>query len=855
VGFLAWASVRAHPIRLFATALSVVLSIAFVTGTYVFTDTVRSAFDQLFGSAASGVDVMVRAVPAFEASAAARNRPKVPETLVPVIEAVEGVAAVEPRYSGLAPIVDDEGEVLGQTVGPPKAGTDVPTVPGLATVELAEGRYPTGPDEVAIDVVSAETLGRELGEQVGVVLNGPVREFTLVGTVTLAGGLEDLAGSTFTLFDDTTAQQLYGGGGAVSLSVLAAEGIEPDAVRDAVATAVGNDYEVLTGEQVATEAADQIGEFLGFLTTGLLIFAGVALVVGAVIIFNTFGITITQRTRELALLQAVGADRRQVLQTVLLEALVIGAVGSVLGVAVGVAVASGLRALLDVVGVPLPSTALVLAPRTAVVGLALGMVVTLLAAIGPAARASRVAPIEALRAAETQQVAGLSRARAIAGGVAALVGLVALWRLVAGAQTQPVRWLLAVGALAVLAAVVLLSPLLMTPLARVLGRPLAAARGLTAALARENATRNPRRTATTAAALIIGLGLVCFVLIFIASLRGSVDAVLDERFLADYQVQAADGRGFPEPATEALRGVAGLDVISPVKFGFLGVGGSARTTLGVEAATLERTFALDLTGGGLDGLTDGGIAVGDELAQDLGLTVGDQVDVAFVPEAPPQRLEVVATFEPVALPGGSGLVGQLLVDRAFYARNVPFALDAAVFLRLAEGAQPADVRAAIEQALEPYPGAQVVDATEIRQQVAAQTNQLLGLVFGLLLLSVVIALFGVVNVLWLSVIERTRELGLLQAVGMTRGQAREMVRWESVLIALLGAVLGLAVGIAFGWLGVRALEDEGLRVFRLPVAQMAAAVGVAALAGVLASVLPARLASRVDVLRALQVDG
>ncbi len=853
MGYIAWASVRAHPVRLLATALSVVLSIAFVTGTFVFTDTVRSAFDQLFGSAASGVDVTVRTVPVFEAEAATRNRPKVSEDLLPAIQAVEGVAAAEPRYSGLAELVDDQGNVLGASPGPPKAGADAPTVPELATVELRSGRYPANAGEVAIDAASAEMLGRGLGDQVGVVLNAPVRQFTVVGTVGLVGGLDDLAGSTLTLFDDATARELYGGGGAGSISVLAEEGVERDALREAIATAIGPEYEALTGEQVASEAVDQVGEFLGFLTTGLLIFAGVALVVGAIIILNTFGITVAQRTRELALLQAVGADGRQVLITVLLEAAVVGVFGSALGIVVGVAVAQALRALLEAVQVPLPSTALVLAPRTIVVGLALGIVVTVLAALGPAVRAARVDPIQALREIDAGRQADLGLPRAVLGITFAAAGGWALWRVIAGSGGPTVQWLIGGGSLALLLAVVLLSPLVMAPVARMLGGPVAAIRGLPGALARENATRNPRRTAATASALVIGLGLVCFVLIFIASLRGSVDAVLDERFLADYQVQATDARGFPEAAREAVRGVPGVEIVSPAKFGYVGVGGSAREVLGVDAATLQATFALDVTSGSLDGLSGEGVAVADGFAQDLGVGLGDTVEIAFLPETPPQRLQVVATFDPVGLPGGTA-VAQLLVDVQRYGQAVPFALDAAAFIRLAEGAQPETVRPAIEAVLAEYPGAQLVDAGEIAEQVAAQTNQLLGLVFGLLLLSVIIALVGVVNILGLSVLERTRELGLLQAVGMTRGQARQMVRWESVIIALLGAVVGLAVGTGLGWLGVRALEDEGLEVFRLPLAQMAAAVAVAAVAGVLASVLPARRASRVDILRALRVE-
>jgi putative ABC transport system permease protein len=851
---IAWANVRAHPLRLAANALSVVIGIAFVTGTFVFTDTVRAAFDQLFGSAAGDVDVVVRAVSAFDASAVSSSRSRVPEEELSRIEGVEGVAAVEPRYSGQAELVDASGQVLGGA-GTAKQGTDVPSVEALASFELREGRFPATSEEVAVDVASARALGVEPGDQVGLNLNGPVRQFTVTGTVTLPGGLEDLAGSTLTLFDDATARQLYGEGGAVSVSVLAEDGVGAQRLRDDLAAALGTGYEVLTGEEVAAEATEQVGEILGFLTTGLLVFAGVALLVGTVIILNTFGITVAQRTRELALLQAVGADSRQVLLTVLLEAVAVGVFGSASGILVGLAVATGLRTLLGWVGVPLPSTALVLHPRTALVGLALGVTVTLIAAAGPALRASRVAPLEALRTVTSARDEQIGRRRTIAGGVLLAAGALALWQFVVQGGGSWRWWLGGGGTLAILAGMVAASPLVIRPVARLVGHPAAVTRGLPGTLAQQNALRNPRRTAATAAALVIGLGLVCFVLILVASYQASVTSVLDERFLADFQVQAANGRGFPQAATDAVRAVPGIETVSTVKLGAVGLDdGSGRIALAVDPVTLPQTFALDVTAGSLAGLSGGGgVALADGLATDLGVEVGDTLNLELVPGLPPEPFQVAATYDPVSLPG-AGSVAQVLLDVGRYAASVPFALDAAVFVKLADGADPAQARAALESALAGYPGTQLVDVAQLREQYADQADQLLGLVFGLLLLSILTALVGVVNILGLSVLERIRELGLLQAVGMTRQQARAMVRWESVIIALLGALLGLAIGTGFGWVGVRAMADEGLQVFRLPLLQMAAAVTVAGFAGVLASVLPARRASRVDVLRALQAD-
>lgn len=846
---LAWASVKAHPLRLLVTALSVVLGIAFVSGTFVLTDTVRTAFDQLFGSTSDRVDVAVRAVSAFDASSLGAGRPPVPAEVLPTIEAVPGVAALEPRYTGLAQLVDSDGQPIGGETAP-TLGVAAPTVPELAEVDLKSGRFPETGNEVAIDAGSAEALGMSLGDRVGVSLNAPVRDFTIVGTVDVRGA-DGGSGATVTVFAPETARALYGGAGQVA--VLAEKGIDHATLRNQVADAVGPDFEALTGEELDSEIASQVGEFLGFLTRGLLVFAGAALLVGAVIILNTFGITVAQRTRELALLQAVGADGRQVFRMVLTEAGAVGLFGSALGIAAGALVAAGLRTLLEVAGVPLPSAALVFAPRTILAGLALGPVVTVVAAVGPALRASRVAPVEALRAGASPADGSLPAVRLVSGMLLGLSGGAALLIAASGLAADNGPWVVGAGALSGGLAVVLLGPALMAPVTRLLGEPVSVARGLPGRLARDNATRNPRRTGATASALIIGLGLVCFVLIFISSLRASVETVIENRFLADYQVQATSAGGFPGDATDQLGTVPGVDTVSAATFSAAGVNGAARPLLAIDPETFPATFALDVTQGGLEGLVGEGVAVAEGLLADLNLGVGDTVPVTFVPGEPPQDLQIVASYEPVTLPGGEE-AAQVLVSSDRYAQAVPSPPVTAAFVRLAEGTDAAALRPALEDALAEFPGALLVDASEIRAQVADQANQLLGLVFGLLLLSVLVALVGVVNILGLSVLERTRELGLLQAVGMTRGQVRQMVRLESVIIALLGGVLGLSLGTAFAWLVVRVLRDNGLEVFRMPVEQMAAAVVVAAFVGVLASVLPAWRASRIDVLRALQVD-
>ena len=405
---IAWASVRGHPLRTLATALSVVFGVAFVTGTFVFTDTVRSAFDQLFGSTVEGTDVVVRM--ADNGSTGQGVQPEVADQ----VAQLSGVKFAEARYRGFAKLADDDGEALGG-FGALLQGVDAPQTPGA--LELQDGRMPTGDEEVAIDAASARTLGTRVGDQAMLLLNGPEQPFRVSGIVSPPSGVEELAGSTTIVFSDATAKRLYGSEGATYISVLAADGADLSTLRDTIRTELGNGFQVLTVEELVNDSVAQVGDFLGFLTRGLLVFAGAALLVGAIIIFNTFGITVTQRTREFALVQAVGADSAQVVRAVLLEAVITGVVGSALGVAVGVAGAMGLRELLVLVNMPLPSTSLQLAPRTAAIGLTIGIVVTLTAAVGPALRAARRAPVDALRHASAGGPKGVSTLRLILGSL------------------------------------------------------------------------------------------------------------------------------------------------------------------------------------------------------------------------------------------------------------------------------------------------------------------------------------------------------------------------------------------------------------------------------------------------------
>lgn len=835
---IAWAGARGHLLRTAATLVSVVFGVAFVTGTFVFTDTVRDAFAQLFGSTVEGADLIVTSDGGTGLSG------RVPPRLARRVAALDGVAEAEARYRGLAKLVRDDGTPLG---GPGALVQGIDSSPMPGALELEAGALPAADGEVAIDAASAEELGHQVGDEAGVLLNGPERRFVVSGIVAPPAAVRDLAGSTTVVFTDKVARQLYGADGASYIAVRAASGADAAAVGAEIERAIGAGAQVRTVDELVDASVADVADFLGFLTRGLLVFAGAALLVGAVIIFNTFGITVAQRTRELALVQAVGADSRQVLRAVLAEAAIVGAIGSAIGVAVGVAAAVALRALLAFVELPLPTTALVFAPRTAAIGIAIGVVVTAVAAVGPAVRAARRAPVDALRTASTGGRSGMPTARLVAGMG---VGGLAIALLIGTALDRGGMAGFAVGAVALTMAVVLLAPVAVGPLTALVGLPMRAIRRLPGLLARANAARNPARTASTATALLIGLGLVTFALIVVSSFRVSLDQVVVDQFRADFQLQAVDQLGFPSEVTRRAAATDGVGVASPAKVARTLVDGVERTTFAVDAATLGDAYAIEVLDGSLDGLADGGIAVSRELGLPLGATVAFQADPT---SGEAGARQVVALTDDVPLPGTTR-VAQALVDTATAGDALAGRQDLVTFVTVAPGADADAVRSGLEAAVAAQPDVQIADTAELRAQVREQTDRVLSLVIGLVLLSVIIAFVGVVNALGLSVVERSDELGLLQALGMSRRQARQMVRWESVIVTTLGSLVGLVLGTVFGWLGVRVLRAEGLTAFSFPARQIALALVAMLVAGVVASVIPARRASHVDVLRAVTVE-
>ena len=847
-------SLLAKKVRLALTAFSVVLGVGFVAGTYVLTDTMNAAFDELFTSAAQSSDVVVRAGSAFTGVEAgpggggSEERDPIPETLLADVQAVDGVERATGSVSGYAQMVDPAtGDEIGG-FGPPTIGTNWTETGGSSAITVREGQPPGGPNEVMVDAGTATKYSIDVGDRIKVLFElGAPREFTVSGTVGF-GDADNLGGATLAVFDTETAQEALNRVDVFdTIEVVGAEGVDPNELRTRVAAALPSDVEAVTSTTVADEQSEALKEGLGFFRTFLLVFALIALFVGSFIIFNTFSIIVAQRSKELALLRALGASRGQVLTSVVVEAFVVGLFASLLGILAGIGISYGLQGLLGLFNVDLPSTATQLLPRTIVVSLLVGIVVTVVASILPAVRASRVAPIEALRDAEQPAIgAGLGRHLAI-GLVVSGLGVAALLYGLFGTPTNAAA-LVGLGAAVTFVGVAMLSPLAARPIAGALGRPIAG-RAIQGKLGRENAMRNPRRTASTASALMIGLGLVAMVSVLAASLTASVDAALEAALKADYTLTTSSFNFFGQDVAAKVREVPGVASVAEFRQGGFRVNDTTAYLTAVDPAVVDDVTTLEASPGGIEALAGGQVLVHTDVAEENGWNVGDNVPAAFATRGDVD-LEMGGTFDERRVVGVDYLISLDAYDEYFTEE-----LDAFVMVKASAGADTAQVQDDINAALgEDYPNIDVQNQVEYREKQATFVNQLLGLVQALLAMAIVIALFGIVNTLGLSIFERRRELGLLRAVGMSRMQVRRMIRWEAVIISVFGAILGVAIGIFFGWALQQALVNEGVTELRIPVGQLVFYLVLAGLAGVLAAIGPARRAAKLDVLQAISYE-
>jgi putative ABC transport system permease protein len=837
-------SLGAHRRRLLATAVAVTLGVSFLAGTLVLGDTMTAGFSDLFEESNDGTDAMVRnATEVGEEGFVERGL--VPAALADELAGVDGVAAAAPVIEGYGRIVGADGDPLGGN-GPPTVAGNWLADDGLNPYDLDEGRAPGAAGEVVIDRASAEAGDLSVGDTATVRLPEPI-EVTVVGLATF--GAADSAGPvTYVAFttEEATRLLLPEPGGASNIRLAADPGVSQEDLVDRIGPLLPADAEALTGAQLTTEMEDDIqSDFLGFFEQALLAFAGISLVVATFSIYNTFSILVAQRTRESALMRALGASRSQVLRSIAVEALVVGIVASGAGILAGIGLASGLLALMDAAGMAMPASQLVVGTGSVVTAAAIGVAVTMVASLGPAVRAARTAPLAALRDAAVDR----SAASWLRAGLGAVTTVAGVGLAVAGGRGEGELSVTGLGALLTVVGVVLLGPAVARPAAGLLGAPGAALRGVPGALARRNAVRNPRRTAGTASALMIGVAVVSLFTVMGASIKQSMGDTVRGQFGGDLVV-AADGWSSEGLSPEFDATVAGLPEVaatSAMSNAPMRVGGSDTLATTFEPATLGRMLDLGVTEGQLDGMGTDGIAVSTSYAEDHELALGDPVPLAFADGASAEST-VQAIYD------NDDLIGDVLVPEVTFLPHTQHPTDLVVMIEVAAGTAVGEAEAAIQAVADRFGAPDVQTEGEYVDSVAGQVDQLLNIVYGLLVLAIVIALMGIANTLSLSIHERSRELGLLRAVGQTRRQLRSMVRGEATTVALFGTVGGVLLGVFLAWAVIDTLASEGFTSFTVPPGPLAVVVAVGAVVGVMAAVRPARRAARMDVLAAIATD-
>ncbi len=833
----------ARKVRLLLSAIAVVLGVAMVSGTYVLTDTISSAFENLFASVNRNTAVAVRGTTGagFSNTDVNTDRSSLPASLLAKVQAVPGVRAAEPNVSGTAQIINPKTNKPVSNAGAPGLGVNF-SGSSLATLTLRQGSAPQGP-QIAVDRGTFNKIHLKLGQQVLVQAGTlPAASYQVVGVVTV-GDINSLGGATLTAFDLTTAQRVLLQPGRLSqITVAAAPGVSQTELAGRIKAVVGKSADVVTGDQLTQETTNGIKNGLGFFSLILQIFGGIALVVGLFIIANTFAMLVGQRARELALLRAVGASRGQVVRSVLAEGIAVGVVGSVVGLGVGIGIAIGMKSVFSGIGIDIPAAGVIVAARTVIVALLLGIVVTSLAALFPAMRASRVPPVAAMSETYSIPTKGL-RQRGAIGLAFAVAGLATLLTGVSGTGSKAAEKV-GVGAVLILVAVVVLAPLAAGPVISFVGAPIRRAFGTVGTLSSDNARRNPRRTAATASALMIGLALITAVSVLASSIKTSVGTLVSKGTGATFILLGTGSQALPSSLTTDLSHQPGVASAAGIAIVPVRVGSTKAAATVINPDALKGNILLTAEAGDLNALGPSSLLISKKVSDDHGWKVGTVLPVGFS-EGGLTRLRIAGIYKENQLAGG------YLMDQATAARYVTNLTDVVSLVSAKPGADPDVLRKTIESVLSKYPGIKVQSRGEYVQSAQHQIGQLVNLIYVLLALSVLIAFFGIVNTLALSVTERTREIGLLRAVGMSRAQLRRMIRLESLVIALFGAILGVGVGSLFGWAILPPLADQGLNDFSYPVTSIIVFFVVSALLGVGAAYFPARRAAKLDVLRAI----
>jgi putative ABC transport system permease protein len=840
-------------LRAILTALAIVLGVAMISGTYVLTDTIKAAFGTVFTTVYAKTDAVITGKNALGNSNTNNGLPpSFPEALLGKVQKLPGVAAASGGVSDLAHLVGRDGKVISAGGAPGLAFSVHPHGDQrFNPLTLTSGTWPVGDGQVAIDAHTASKHQYKVGDSIGVIARGPVQTYRIAGIVKI-GGVASLGGATMAIFDFPTAQKIFHKEGRLDgIDIAAKPGIKPAELVKEITPLLPATAQVRTAQAQAAQATKDTNGFLSIINDFLLAFGGVALFVGTFVIANTLGITIAQRTRELATLRTLGATRRQVLMSVLVEAFVIGAFAAVAGLFAGLGLAKGLNALLVHFGIDLPQAGTVFATRTVVLSLVVGIVVTLLAALRPAIRATRVPPISAVREGAVLPVSRFARFSAHAalltiGGAVALM-LIGLF--VGGVTTTDRLLAIGIGAALVFVGVAMLAKTLVPPLARVLGWPATRIGGAAGSLARGNSMRNPQRTASTASALMIGLALVTLVSVLASGLKTSFESAVNAIFTGQYAVTATDNFSpISIAASNALKRVPGVTVVSGVRagegrafghrIGVTGVAGDITKVITVKWQEGSQAVPAQLG--------ENGAFTSKDYAKKHHLSVGSLVSVE-TPTGGTMHLIVRGIFAP---PQGGSPYGDITISTKLFDSEYQNPQNIFSFVNIAGGVSAANT-AKLTAALKPFPDAKVATESEFKKNQEKGINQLLSLLYVLLSLSIVISLFGIVNTLVLTVFERTRELGMLRAVGMTRRQVRSMIRHESIVTALIGAALGIPVGIVLALMVGKAIKFAA---FTIPVGTLVVFIVAAILAGIVAAIFPARRAGKLNVLEALQYE-
>ncbi|MFF4954439.1 ABC transporter permease [Streptomyces chattanoogensis] len=841
-------NVLAHKARLLMTVLAVMLGVAFVSGTLVFTSTISDAFQRSSQKGFDNVDVAIQPKSSDSGSGAPGAAPKLDRRLLDAAARVPGAASATGTVSGFTAIADKHGKLIGDGF-PTNGGNYFPGKDGKdARYPLRDGTAPKGPHEFALDAHTADKAGYKVGDTVRISVDGPVREQKLTGVFTTDDGTV-AAGGSLALFDTATAQQLFAAPGAFSeIDVKAAPGTSQSALKAAVDKVLPEDgAAATTGKKLADEQAKGIAESMDGMKTGLLVFAGIALFVGIFIIANTFTMLVAQRTKELALLRAVGASRRQVTRSVLSEAFLVGAVAAVTGLAAGIGIGAGLRALMGTMGATVPDGPLVIAPSTIAVSLAVGIVVTVLAAWLPGRRAAKIPPVAAMN---SVHATATTKSLVVRNTIGALVAGAGAAAVVVATGMNDAEALMSGGAALLLVGVFILTPLLSRPLIA-LAAPVLRAFGISGKLARQNAVRNPRRTAATASALMVGLTLITGMTVIAGSVQKGIDKMATDALTADYVVSMAGRSPLSPDVAKQLSGLDEVTAVSPLRNSpsRIGTGPDATTEYltGVNGKDFGRLTRLDFTQGSLGDLRGGRAVVDDATAEQHHWSAGAHIPVTYE-DGRKGTLTVSGVYQ------GNEMIHGIILDNGTLAPHQRQITDMQVMVKTKDGATDA-TKDALVKALGKNPAISVSDKKDVSDGIAKMFSLMLNMLYGLLAMAVIVAVLGVINTLAMSVFERQQEIGMLRAIGLDRRGIKRMVRLESLVISLFGGVLGVGLGVFFGW-AAGELIGGSLPTYELvlPWGRLGLFLGLAAVVGVLAALWPARRAAKLNMLAAIKSE-